>query len=58
LLAAGDGTQDILNAMSESWDAASEVENAGSRTADVKLASMHDSEMELSQTVWAARSGA
>jgi hypothetical protein len=40
--------------MSESWDAASEVESAGSGTADVKLASMHDSEMELSQTVWAA----
>jgi hypothetical protein len=58
MLAAGDGTWGIRNATSKSWDAASETENAGSRTTDAELASMNDSETVLSQFNWAARSGA
>jgi hypothetical protein len=58
LLATRDGTQDIQNTTSESLDAAFETENAGSGTVDTELASVHDSEMEFSQTDWVVRSGA
>jgi hypothetical protein len=47
LLATGDRTQDIQNATSESWDAASGTGNAGSRTVDAGLVSVHDLGTEL-----------
>jgi hypothetical protein len=37
-----DGTLDIQNATSESWDAASGTRNAGSETADAGLVSVQD----------------
>jgi hypothetical protein len=42
LPAVGDGTRDIRRVVFESWDAALEAGNAGSRTADTGLASVHD----------------
>jgi hypothetical protein len=47
LPAARDGTLDIQNVASKSWDAASETGNTSSKTADVGLVSVHDSEMGL-----------
>jgi hypothetical protein len=44
---------DIRIATSESWDAATEIENTSSRAVDAKLASVHDSGMGLWQTDWA-----
>jgi hypothetical protein len=45
LPATGDGTLDIQDVASKSWDTASETGNTGSRTTDAGLASVHDSEM-------------
>jgi hypothetical protein len=47
LPAIGDGTLDTQDATSESWDATLGTGNAGSRNADVELASMHDPDTGL-----------
>jgi hypothetical protein len=44
---AGDGTLEIRDATSESWDAASGTGNANFETVGVGLASVHGSEMGL-----------
>jgi hypothetical protein len=45
LPAVGDGTLDIRDAVSKSWDTTLETRNTGSGTADVGLASVHDSKI-------------